>query len=177
MPLAFFVSFLSSTRKIYIFALNPNLIIIAPLFSSFIKPSTFFINGIPLRIIDRVITSVESINVTLHDLIHILALNIVNEIVQSTYITLHFMRYHILVMKFIQTYLGYVENAHTYADWSNFTSSLRIFIATKFSEKTLRLWKFGFAIIVSAVYLPAHQKSYVDVIAYILHDFIEESVH
>jgi len=46
-----------------------------------------------------------------------------------------------------------ISKMHTYVPWyidlSNFTSSFRISIATKFSEKMLLLWKFGFAIIAS----------------------------
>ena len=43
--------------------------------------------------------------------------------------------YHILMVKIIQTYFRYIEDAHTYIDLLNFTSSLRISIMTRFSEK------------------------------------------
>ena len=66
----------------------------------------------------------------------------------SVYIILHFSRCHVLVVKFIQTRLGYVEDVHIHVYQSNFTSSLRSSIAVlsesiKFSKKMLRCGNFA----------------------------------
>jgi len=57
----------------------------------------------------------------------------------------------------------------TYIGLSNLTLSFRIFIATRFSEKTLLLWKFGFVII---AFTPiSHPNAYyINMVTHILHD-------
>ena len=55
---------------------------------------------------------------------------------------------------------------------SNFISSLRSSIATRFSKKTLRLWKFDFAIYLRTVSVfPFYEKVHIDAIVYVLYDF------
>jgi len=89
----FFVSFLSSTRKVYIFALSPtNSVMIASLFSYF-KPRTFLL--------------------LFHNVTHVVALDEINKTVRiSVYYFTFFAIQHIIVMKFIQTCLGYVEDTN-----------------------------------------------------------------
>jgi len=110
------MSFLPSTLTAYIFALNPtNSVIIAPLFSSFIRPDTFlFARGI--HVVCRIIARVESSDIVFHILINIVAFYMINEIVRIgahdlAFIAIH--RWHVLVVKFIQTDFRYVEYAHT----------------------------------------------------------------
>jgi len=60
-----------------------NSVMIAPLFSSFIKPGTFFIDEWTIIfVIDRVIVHVKSANVVLHDFLYIVALDVIHEIVR-----------------------------------------------------------------------------------------------
>jgi len=54
----------------------------------------------------------------------------------------------------------------------NSTSSLRISITARLSEKTLRLWKFGFG--ESA--FPLRHESHVDVIVHVFHVFAKDCI-
>ena len=92
-PFTFLVSFLSSLTA-YIFALSStNSIIIAPLFSFFIRPGTFlFARGI--HVVCRIIACVESSDIAFHILVNIVAFYMLNETVRVgvhdlTFIAIH----------------------------------------------------------------------------------------
>jgi len=91
---------------------------IALLFSSFITPGTFFTDEWDaVRVIDRVIARVESADVTFHNVIYIVTFDEINKTVRVHYFTfLVIHRQHIIVIKFVQTYLGYVKDAHTHVN-------------------------------------------------------------
>jgi len=109
MPLTFFVFFLPSMRKAYIFVLSlTKSVMIAPLFSSFIKSGTFLlVSGMP-------ITRYRSRNrsyllMSFHDFEHTVTLNMVNETIRINVHDFTFFVIHVVVIKFVQTCLGHVE--------------------------------------------------------------------
>ena len=114
------LSFLPSTLTAYIFALSPtNSVIIAPLFSSFIRPGTFlFARGIPYTL-SGIIARVESSDIAFHILVNIIAFYMINETIcvevhDFAFIAIH--QWHVLVVKFVQADFRYVEYAHTHVN-------------------------------------------------------------
>jgi len=155
MPFTFFIFFFPSIRKIYIFTLCPtNLVIMASLFSSFIKPGIFlFVSGISY-VLDSVIVRIKSTYNTFHDIVNIVTFYVIYEAISIDIHNFGFFakqRCHVLVVKFVQTRLGYVEYAHTHVyEFIELHLKFMHFYLTRFFEKTLRLWKFDFAIIILA---------------------------
>jgi len=121
-PLSFY------TQGIYFRFNLMNSIIMAPLFSSFIRPGTFlFLSGIPY-IVNHVIARVKFTHVTFHDIVNIVIFYVIYKAICVSIHNFAFFvkhRCHVFVMKFVQTRLGYVEDAHPRIGLSNITSSLR----------------------------------------------------
>jgi len=75
-PFNFLMSFLPSTLIAYIFALSP-MVIIAPLFSSFIRLGTFLFAR-DIYIVCWIIARVESTDIAFHILVNIVAFYMIN---------------------------------------------------------------------------------------------------
>jgi len=68
-------------RRIKSFALSPtNSVIIALLFSSFIRPGTFLLAR-NIHVVNRIIARVKLSHIAFYDIIYVIALNVVYEIV------------------------------------------------------------------------------------------------
>ena len=104
----------------------------------FHKARNFFIyKRNAIRVVARVIARVKSTYIAFRNIIDIVTFYNIwyIKLLVSVYIILHFSRNSdvnereraVLVVKFVQTRLGYVEDAHTHIYRSNFTSSLQFY--------------------------------------------------